>query len=113
LETTSSGDVILPHFTGSQGSTRGKMLTGHQIVTIRHPRCVVQETKIFFGYLTCVASVGPHHPDIVPAACITGEGNPLAIGTEPWLYFIRQARSQGFRLTAGSRNGIDISQKVE
>src|SRR5690606_15839682 len=109
LQAASTSDVILPHLSGSQRSTRGKMLTGHQVGAIRHPSGVIEQAEIFLGYLTGFAAVRLHHPDIVPTAGIAGKGDPLPIGTEPGLYFIRKAGSQGFGLTSSSWNGIYIS----
>jgi len=46
------------------------VLSGNYIFTIRRPITIIQEAKTFFGYLTGIASVAVHDPDIISAAGI-------------------------------------------
>lgn len=89
------------------------MLACNQIVAIRRPGRVVEQTKIFFRHLVGVFTVAIHYPDVVAAPCIAGKTDTFTVGTESGLYFVGRTLSQGNRLTTLYRNKINITEHIK
>ena len=113
LQAAAAGEVVHPYFARPQRALRSKVLAGNEIHAVGHPCGVVQQAEIFMGYLSGIAAIGIHHPDVVAPAGIAGEKDFAAIGTKARLHLPGQAAAKDFGLPACSRHEVDIAQQVK
>ena len=113
LKSAATGNMIQPHFTSSQRPRVAVMLPPDKILAVRRPDGVVDLSLLLFCHLFRVRAVGIHIPKIVDAVPVAGEGDLLAVGTEPRLNIERGSGRQTTCLAAGDRENVQISEEVE
>ena len=74
---------------------------------------LVEQTEVFLGHLALVGTIDIHHPDIVAAAPVGDEGDPLAVGAHPWLGIERQSTGDPTGSAPGDRERVEIAEQVE
>jgi len=85
----------------------------HDILVIRRPNRIVQQTKIFFRHRLCIRAVAMHHPNIIAARAVAGETDFFSIRTETRLNFKRRSAAEQFGLAAGAGQNINITQQIK
>ena len=88
LQTLAARNMVHPHFARTEGTPAGEMFAGNQVVAIRGPASVVEQTEIFFGHHLSSAAVFTHDPDVVAAAAVTGKTDQVAVRTETGLHLV-------------------------
>src|SRR5687767_10898160 len=89
------------------------MLARGDVAAVRAPGRVVEQLERLAGDGAGAGAVGVHHPDIVAATAIRGEGDQPAVGGETRLHVERQAGSDPGRAAAADRHGVDVAEQVE
>ena len=112
-DAVAAGDVVHPDLTRAERAPGGEVLLGDDVLPVRAPARLVEQAEALVGQLALVAAVAVHDPDVVAAAAVGGEGDPLAIGREARLGFVGQAFRDPGRRAAADRHGIDVAQEVE
>mmetsp|Transcript_1092 Transcript_1092/g.2944 ORF Transcript_1092/g.2944 Transcript_1092/m.2944 type:complete len:212 (-) Transcript_1092:672-1307(-) len=89
------------------------MLARQQVFAARVPGWVVQHPEVFLGDGMRLAAIGVHDPEVVAAARVAQIGDALAIRREAGLLLPGDGMGQGLGLTAGDRQGVEVTQQVE
>ena len=108
-----AGDMVEPDLAGAERALRREVLARGDILPVRAPGRRVEQPEILAGDLAGAGAVGVHHPDIVAAAPVRGEGDHLPVGREARLHVEGEARGDPPRRPAGNRHGVDIAEQVE
>ncbi len=112
-DAAAAGHVVEPDLAGPQRTAGGEVLFRRDEAAVGAPRRLVEEAEVLLGHLALVGPVDVHHPDVVAAAAVGGEGDALAVGREARLGLIGQPLGDPRRRPAGDRQGVDVAQQVE
>ena len=105
--------VVHPHLAGPERAARGEMLSTHDKLAVRRPVGLVQQTEALVADLGRVRPVAVHHPDVVAAAAVRGEGDLTAVRRIFGLHVPGDAAGDDPGLAARDRHHIDVAQQVE
>ena len=105
--------MVEPDLAGAERALRGEMLARGDILAVRAPGRRVQQAEGLPGDRARARSVGVHHPDIVAAAAVRGEGDQPPVGREARLHVEGEARGDPRRRPARDRHGVDVAEQVE
>ena len=108
-----AADMVEPDLAGAERALRREMLARGDILAVAAPGRRVEQAESLVGDLARAAAVDVHHPDIVAAAAVRGEGDEPAIGREARLHVEGEARGDPGRMPAGDRHGVDVAEQVE
>ena len=113
LHPAAAADVVEPDLAGAGAAFGGEVLLGGNEAPVGRPVGLVEQAEILLGHLPLVAAVDIHHPDIVPAAAIRGEGDAGAIGREARLHLPRETFRDPLGRAAADRHGVDVAEQSE
>ena len=112
-DATAARNVIEPDLARTRRPFGGEMLLRRDVAPVRAPGRLVEEAEILQRNAPFVRPVRIHHPDIVRAVPVRGEGDPAAIGREARLDFPGQPFGDPGGRAARNRHGVDIAEKRE
>ena len=113
LARAAAADIVEPDLAGTQRALGGEMLARRDEAAVRAPGRIVQEGEGLGGDGAGTGAVDVHHPDIVAAATVRGEGELAAVGREARLHVEGEAGSDPGRPAAGDRHGVEVAEQVE
>src|SRR6185369_2285194 len=105
--------VVEPDLSGPQRTPGREVLLGRDEAAVSAPGRLIEQAEVLLGHLALVGPVEVHHPDVVAAAAVGGEGDALSVRREARLHFPGQALGDPCRRPARDRHGVDVAQKVE
>ena len=89
------------------------MLARDDEVAVGGPFRAIEQAEGLLGDRARVRAVPVHHPDVVAAAAIGGEGDLTPVGRIAGLHLPRVAGRDGMRLTAADRHHVNVAEHVE
>ncbi len=113
LHAAAARTVEQPHLARAQRPGRGEMLAADDELAVRRPFGLVDQAEGLGRDGLGVRAVAVHHPDVVAAAPVGGEGDAAAVGRIARLHVPGDAAGDGARLAAADRHDIDVAQQVE
>jgi hypothetical protein len=108
-----AGDVVEPDLAGTERPRRREMLARRDILPVGAPGRRVQQAEGLARDLTDPRPVRVHHPDIVAAAPVRGEGDELPVRREAGLHVEGEAGADPPRRAAGDRHNVNVAEQVE
>ena len=105
--------MVEPDLAGAERALRREMLARGDILAVGAPGRRVEQAEGLARDRPRARAVGVHHPDIVAAAAVRGEGDQPPVGREARLHVEGEARADPRRPPAGDRHGVDVAEQVE
>jgi len=77
------------------------------------PDAIVEQPVALLRDLTPLRAVAVHDPEVVPPAAITGEEDPLAVGTKAGLDLVGKTTGDTDRVPPVDRKRVEVAEEVE
>ncbi len=113
LQAVAAAAVIEPHLAGAERALSGEVLAGDDVLAVRRPGRAVEQPERLLGDGVDVGAVVVHHPDVVAAPLVAGEGDRLAVRAVARLHLPGDVMGERLGLAAGDRHGVEIAQQIE
>ena len=79
LQAVAAAAVIEPHLAGAEGALGGEVLAADEVLAVGRPGRLVEQAERLLRDLLRIRAVAVHDPEVVAAAAVGGERDPLAV----------------------------------